>query len=100
VPTLLILAASSSQLDAIPLLDIEPGCRGASSFNLAENQSFAELFALTSEMVEARLHNARSLLVEVLIRQFGPAFGGVFQLGDSRCERITNAVMDRLFPRR
>jgi hypothetical protein len=55
---------------------------------------------LTSDTVEARLHNARSLLVEVLIRQFGPAFGGVFQLGDSRCERITNAVMDRLFPRR
>jgi len=42
VPTLLILAATSSQPDAIPLLDIEPGCRAASSFNLAENQSFAE----------------------------------------------------------
>jgi Sigma-70, region 4 len=63
-------------------------------------ERFAELFALTSEAVEARLHNARSLLVEVLIRQFGSAFGGVFQLDDSSCERITNAVMDRLFPRR
>ena len=63
-------------------------------------EQFAELFALTSETVEARLHNARSLLVEVLIRQFGPAFGGVYQLDDSRSERITNAVMeDRLFPR-
>jgi RNA polymerase sigma-70 factor (ECF subfamily) len=60
----------------------------------------AELFALTSETVAARLHNARNLLVEVLIRQFGPAFGGVYQLDDSRSERITNAVMDRLFPRR
>jgi hypothetical protein len=49
---------------------------------------------------EARLRNARSLLGEVLIRQFGPAFGGVYQLGDSRSERITNAVMDRLFLRR
>jgi RNA polymerase sigma-70 factor (ECF subfamily) len=59
-----------------------------------------ELFALTSETIEARLRNARSLLVEVLIRQFGPAFGGVYQLDDSRSERITNAVMeDRLFPR-
>ena len=63
-------------------------------------EQFAELFALTWETVEARLHNAQSLLVEVLIRQFGPAFGGVFQLGDCRSERITNAVMDRLFPRR
>jgi hypothetical protein len=50
--------------------------------------------------VEARLHKARTLLVEVLIRQFGQAFGGVYQLDDSHSERITNAVMDRLFQRR
>ena len=62
-------------------------------------EQFAELFALTSETVETCLHNARNLLGEVLIRQFGPAFGGVYQLDDSRSERITNAVMDRLFPR-
>ena len=49
--------------------------------------------------VEARLHNARTLLVEVLIRQFGQAFGGVDQLDDSHSERI-NALMDRLFQRR
>ena len=61
---------------------------------------FAELFALTSEKVEERLHNARNLVVEVLIHQFGPAFGGVYELDDSRSERITNTVMDRLFPRR
>ena len=59
-----------------------------------------ELSALTSEPVEARLHNARSLLDEVLVRQLSPAFGGVHQLDDSRSERTTNAVMDRLFPRR
>jgi Sigma-70, region 4 len=61
---------------------------------------FAELSTLTLETVEARLHKARNLLVEVLIRQFGPAFGGIYQLDDSRSERIANAVMDRLFPRR
>jgi RNA polymerase sigma-70 factor (ECF subfamily) len=54
----------------------------------------AELFALTSETAQARLHNARNLLVEVLIRQFGPAFGGVYELDDRRSARITNAVMD------
>jgi RNA polymerase sigma-70 factor (ECF subfamily) len=59
---------------------------------------FAELSALTLETVEARLHKARNLLVEVLICQFGPAFGGIYQLDDSRSERITNAVMDGLFP--
>jgi hypothetical protein len=61
---------------------------------------FAGLFAPASETAEARLHNARSLLGEVLIRQFGPTFDAVYRLGDSRSERITNAVMDRLFPRR
>lgn len=45
---------------------------------------FAELFTLTSETAEARLHNARSLMIEVLMRQFGAAFGGVYQLDDSR----------------
>ena len=50
--------------------------------------------------VEARPHNARTLLVEVLMRQFGQAFGGVYQLDDSHCEGVTNAVMDRLFQRR
>jgi len=39
------------------------------------------------------------LLVKVLIRQFGPAFGGICELDDSRSKRIANAVMDRLFPR-
>ncbi|WP_436286154.1 sigma factor-like helix-turn-helix DNA-binding protein [Rhizobium sp. LjRoot258] len=59
---------------------------------------FAALFALKSETVEARLRLARSLLVETLIRRFGPAFGGVYQLGNSHSERITNAMIDRLFP--
>jgi Sigma-70, region 4 len=60
----------------------------------------AELLALALETVAGRLHNARNLLVEVLIHQFGPAFSGVYQLDDSRSERITNAVMGLLFPRR
>ena len=60
-------------------------------------EQFAEFFALTSEAVEARLHNAQNLLV---IRQFSLVFGGVYWFDDGRSERITNAVMDRLFPRR
>jgi hypothetical protein len=38
------------------------------------------VFRAETKTVEARLHNARNLLVEVLVRQFGPAFGGVYQL--------------------
>jgi hypothetical protein len=59
---------------------------------------FGELSALASETVKACLHNARSLLDEVLIRQFGSAFGGVYQLDDSRSERITNACSGPAFP--
>ncbi len=58
----------------------------------------AQLFEISSETVEARLHSAQNLLIDVLIRQFGPAFSGVYQLDDSRSERITGAVMMRLFP--
>ena len=60
-------------------------------------EQFAEFFALTSEAAEARLHNAQDLLV---IRQFSLAFGEIYWLDEGRSERITNAVMDRLFPRR
>jgi hypothetical protein len=44
-------------------------------------EQFAELSALTSETVEVRLHNTRSLLVK---RQFGPVFGGVDPLVEPR----------------
>ena len=62
-------------------------------------EQFAELSALASESVEARLHNAPNSLVEVLIRQLVPPSVASMELDDSRSERITNAVMDRLFRR-
>jgi len=58
----------------------------------------AQLFSISSETVEARLHKARNLLIDVLTRQFGPAFSSVYHLDDSRSERIASAVMRRLFP--
>ncbi|AYG62218.1 hypothetical protein [Rhizobium jaguaris] len=59
---------------------------------------FAELFALAPETIGARLRGSQRLLGGVLMRRLGPAFGSVYQLGDRRSERITNAVMDRFFP--
>jgi hypothetical protein len=59
----------------------------------------AKLLVLTLDTVEARLHNAPDLIGEMLMRQSGPAFGGIYELDDSRSERITKAVMDRLFTR-
>ena len=74
---------------------------GAQEFVDLDNDALVDVGGIDLVLtVEARLHKARTLLVEVLIRQFGQAFGGVYQLDDSHSERITNAVMDRLFQRR
>ena len=74
---------------------------GAQEFVDLDNDALVDVGGIDLVLtVEARLHNARTLLVEVLIRQFGQAFGGVYQLDDSHSERITNAVMDGLFQRR
>ena len=73
---------------------------GAQEFVDLDNDALVDVGGIDLALtVEARLHKARTLLVEVLIRQFGQAFGGVYQLDDSHSERI-NAVMDRLFQRR
>ena len=73
---------------------------GAQEFVDLDNDALVNVGGIDLVLtVEARLHKARTLLVEVLIRQFGQAFGGVYQLDDSHSERI-NAVMDRLFQRR
>ena len=56
----------------------------------------AELFALKPETVKTRLHRARSLLREGLDRQLGPALTETFPFGGSRCERMTEAVVQRL----
>jgi hypothetical protein len=42
VPIVPVVAAHSSQSVAMPRLNVEPSCRAASSFTLADGQSFAE----------------------------------------------------------
>jgi RNA polymerase sigma-70 factor (ECF subfamily) len=56
----------------------------------------AELFTLKPETVKTRLHRARSLLREALDRQLGPALTETFPFGGRRCERMTEAVVNRL----
>jgi len=56
----------------------------------------AELFALKPETVKTRLHRARVLLREALDRQLGPALTETFPFGGRRCERMTEAVLQRL----
>jgi RNA polymerase sigma-70 factor (ECF subfamily) len=46
--------------------------------------------------VKTRLHRARALLREALDRQLGPALTETFPFGGHRCERMTEAVVNRL----
>jgi len=46
--------------------------------------------------VKTRLHRARLLVREQLDKQIGPVLMDAFPFPGRRCERMTNAVMQRL----
>jgi RNA polymerase sigma-70 factor, ECF subfamily len=56
----------------------------------------AVAFDLQPETVKTRLHRARRLLKEALAEHIGPRFGDLFPFAGQRCDRITNAVLERL----
>jgi RNA polymerase sigma-70 factor, ECF subfamily len=56
----------------------------------------AELLGLKPETVKTRLHRARSLLRDQLDKQIGPLFIEAFPFAGRRCERVTQAVLQRL----
>jgi RNA polymerase sigma-70 factor, ECF subfamily len=56
----------------------------------------AATLGLKPETVKTRLHRARRQLREGLAEQLGSAMGGAFPFLGARCERITQAVLDRL----
>ena len=56
----------------------------------------ADLLGLRPETVKTRLHRARRLLKAALADHIGPLFSDVFPFEGKRCERITNAVVQRL----
>jgi RNA polymerase sigma-70 factor (ECF subfamily) len=56
----------------------------------------AELLGLRPETVKTRLHRARRLVREQLDKQIGPVLLDAFPFAGRRCERVTNAVMQRL----
>jgi len=57
----------------------------------------AELLELRPETVKTRLHRARRLLKVALADHIGPVFSDVFPFEGKHCERITNAVVNRLY---
>jgi RNA polymerase sigma-70 factor (ECF subfamily) len=56
----------------------------------------ADLLGLQPETVKTRLHRARRLVREQLDKQIGPVLMEAFPFAGRRCERMTNAVMQRL----
>jgi RNA polymerase sigma-70 factor, ECF subfamily len=56
----------------------------------------AELLGLRPETVKTRLHRARRLVREQLDKQIGPVLMGAFPFAGRRCERVTEAVLQRL----
>jgi RNA polymerase sigma-70 factor (ECF subfamily) len=56
----------------------------------------ADLLGLQSQTVKTRLHRARRLVREQLDEQIGPVLMDAFPFAGRRCERMTNAVMQRL----
>jgi RNA polymerase sigma-70 factor, ECF subfamily len=56
----------------------------------------AELLGLRPETVKTRLHRARRLVGEQLDKQIGPVMMDAFPFAGRRCQRVTEAVMQRL----
>ena len=56
----------------------------------------ADLLGLRPETVKTRLHRARRLVREQLDKKIGPVLMEAFPFAGRRCERMINAVMQRL----
>jgi RNA polymerase sigma-70 factor, ECF subfamily len=56
----------------------------------------AEILSLKPETVKTRLHRARALLRENIESQIGPLVMEAFPFAGKRCERLTEAVLQRM----
>ena len=63
------------------------------------SEETANLLGLQPDTVKTRLHRARRLVRDELDKQIGPVLMDAFPFAGRRCERMTNAVLQRLtFP--
>ena len=56
----------------------------------------AEILSLKPETVKSRLHRARSMLRDNVEKKIGPVVMEAFPFAGKRCERLTDAVLQRL----
>jgi RNA polymerase sigma-70 factor (ECF subfamily) len=56
----------------------------------------AEILGLKPETVKTRLHRARTMLRDNVEKKIGPVVMEAFPFAGKRCERLTDAVLNRL----
>ncbi|WP_298878521.1 RNA polymerase sigma factor [uncultured Bradyrhizobium sp.] len=56
----------------------------------------ADLLGVKPETVKTRLHRARTMLREIVEKEIGPVMMDAFPFAGWRCERLTEAVLERL----
>ena len=56
----------------------------------------AEILGLKAETVKTRLHRARNLLRDNVVKKIGPVVMAAFPFAGKRCERLTETVLRRL----
>jgi RNA polymerase sigma-70 factor (ECF subfamily) len=65
-----------------------------------DTQETAESLGIEAATVKTRLHRARGLLRERLMRDFDGTATDAFPFGADRCDRLVNAVLERVKPPR
>src|SRR6476469_5287020 len=67
--------------------------RGIEGMNVEET---AEILGLKPETVKTRLHRARTMLRENVEKKIGPVVMEAVPFAGRRCQRLTDAVVNRL----
>jgi RNA polymerase sigma-70 factor (ECF subfamily) len=62
---------------------------------LSTNET-AETLGISEDLVKTRLHRARALLRDNLYKRAGVTVDSLFEFGNSRCDRVVNAVMTQI----
>jgi RNA polymerase sigma-70 factor, ECF subfamily len=81
------------------LTRIQPGYRTVLMLRDVEGLSTAEAascLGISEDLVKTRLHRGRAMLRDRLYKRAGVTLESLFAFGNSRCDRVVNAVMTQI----